>query len=293
PRKARHLLAAGRAPGSPEVHQHGLAAQRGEIDLAPSPRRQPVAEGGLAVQLVGFHRAAGAVADGAEMLDAFGDAHGEHGHDGEGDERLLEPARHHPGALLVERNPRVRLAHDGDSLSFSTAASTRCLNARFPSISTTGMSCLCSSYNSPDQPMSISRNSKASSRRKARMAAFAVRHKEHRSRELEVAVPCETVSFIMSRSVPAVSGLSRRMDPVGSTASPSMESISDGSMATPPLPTAAAISAACIGDSFTSPNPAALFAKSSPVSGICARDCSSGWSKMGRWKRNCSAALRR
>src|SRR2546423_4190989 len=78
-RKTRHLLAAGRTPGGPEVHQHDLAAQRGEIHLAPSPRRQPEAEGGLAVDLVGLHRAAGAVGDAAEMLHAFGDADGEHG----------------------------------------------------------------------------------------------------------------------------------------------------------------------------------------------------------------------
>ena len=103
-----------------------------------------------------------------------------------------------------------------------------------------------------------------------------------------VAVPLLTVSFIMSRSVAAVSGLSSRTEPVGS-----VSATSEGSIARPPLPTAPAISAACSGESFTSPNPAALLAKSSPESGMLAFDCSIGWSKMGRLKRNRSASLRR
>src|SRR4051812_4766276 len=40
----------------------------------------------------------------------------------------------------------------------------------------------------------------------------------------------------MSRSAPAVSGLSRRMEPVGSTLTPSTESTTDGSIAIPPFP---------------------------------------------------------
>ena len=72
-----------------------------------------------------------------------------------------------------------------------------------------------------------------------------------RSRKVGVAVPCEIVSFIMSRSAAAVSTFSSRMEPVDSTASSLTASISDGSIATPPFPTDAAIKAACIGDSFT------------------------------------------
>ena len=86
-------------------------------------------------------------------------------------------------------------------------------------------------------------------------------------------MPLETVSFIMSRSAVAVSGFISRIDPVDGCES---LSISVGSSAMPPFPTAAAISAACIGESFTSPNPAALLANSKPESGMSALDCSTG-----------------
>src|SRR5205814_9929704 len=119
---------------------------------------------------------------------------------GDGHEGFLEPARHDPRAPRRLGHARVAacglLAHR-ESLSTSCRAVTRCLKARLPSISITGMSYLCSAYNVGSDSMSTSRSANSTCARATRSASFASLHRQ------QLALVYRTTSRIINRGAGA------------------------------------------------------------------------------------------
>src|SRR5205814_2001352 len=177
----RLLVAARRAPGRPEVQQDDLAAVRRQIELLSVACGQGKRRRGDWRELVRVHRGGRARCFSAEVLNDLAGSDCNDRDDGESDERFLQPSRHDPDAPRRLRHARVAagglFAHR-ESLSTSCRALTRCLKARRPSISITGMSYRCAAYRAGSDSMSTSRQAKSTSARASASASFASSHKQ-------------------------------------------------------------------------------------------------------------------